>query len=171
MARIDWVQRRLENWARWYDRMHSGGLGFASQAAFLTEAVDCDRSNEAHIPVDEVEASVTNDAVEALKLGYGHLHQTLRLYYIKGQGIKQTARTMRRAESTIKAQLAQADGLLAVWFTERKRQQEARSAEFRARQDAARPAKLQGVELPPLLAPVSRGKPVRSKLKLRSFTS
>jgi hypothetical protein len=35
MARIDWVQTRLENWARWHASMNGGGLGFATQAAFL----------------------------------------------------------------------------------------------------------------------------------------
>lgn len=164
MARIDWVQHRLENWTRWHATMNGGGLGFATQAAFLNEAVDCDGRQEARIPIDEVEASITNDAVEALKLGHGHLHQTLRLFYLKGEGIKGTARTMRRAESTIHAQLGQADALLATWFTERKRRKEAEGEALRKQIEAARPAYTM-VALP---APPKRK---RGTLKLRGFTT
>jgi hypothetical protein len=149
MARIDWVRWRLENWARWHATMNGGGLGFATQSSFLSEAVDCDQQLQARIPTDDVEASITNDAVEALKLGYGHLHQTLRLYYLKGEGIKGTARIMRRAESTIHTQLAQADALLATWFSERKRRQDEAAAQLRAKIEAARPAYTR-TELPPV---------------------
>lgn len=143
MARIDWVHHRLENWARWHATMNGGGLGFASQAVFLSEVVDCDRQLQARIPIDEVDGGVTHEAVEALKLGHGHLHQTLRLYYLRGEGIKGTARMMRRAESTIHAQLGQADALLATWFNERKRRKEGEAARLRQQIEAARPASLQ----------------------------
>ena len=160
MARIDWVQHRLENWARWHSTMNGAGLGFASQAAFLREAVDCDGRPEARIPIDEVEASITNDAVETLKLGYGHLHQTLRLYYLRGEGIKGTARMMRRAESTIHMQLARADALLAAWFAERKRRKEAEGQALRQQIEAARPSYTRI----PLAEPV---KPIRTRRTLK----
>jgi len=121
VARIEWVQQRLDNWALWATKRDAGGLGFAPSSIFANGPAARGGSNEAVVPVDELDAAVTNDAVESLKLGHGHLYQTLRLYYLKGQGIKQTARTMRRAESTIHAQLAQADQRLALWFQERRR--------------------------------------------------
>jgi hypothetical protein len=68
---------------------------------------------------------------------------------------------MRRAESTIKAQLAQADALLAAWFADRKRRKEAEGAELRRKIEAARPAYL-SVPLP---------EPKRRTLKLGGFTS
>ena len=74
---------------------------------------------------------------------------TVCLYYLKGQGIKQTARTMRRAESTVKANLVQADQLLALWFNERRRRKDAEAQALRAQIEAARPAKLADVVLPP----------------------
>lgn len=165
MARIDWVQTRLDNWARWHATMNGGGLGFATQSAFLNDPAGSDGVQEARIPIDEIEGSITNDAVEDLKLGYGHLHQTLRLFYLKGEGIKGTARIMRRAESTIKAQLAQADALLAVWFTERKRRKEAEAQRLRQQIEAARPAHTRSV-LPEAVKPVRK----RGTLKLRGFT-
>lgn len=160
MARIEWVRLRLENWALWHERGRGGGLGFATQAAFLSDVAMRDQPLEARIPVDEVEASVTHLAVEGLKLGHGHLHQTLRLYYLKGLGIKGTATTMQRAESTIKAQLAQADHLLAVWFNARAERQRQVAAQVRQQIEAARPVKL----LAPLPEPPKRK---RRTLKLK----
>lgn len=166
MARIDWVQRRLENWARWHATMNGGGLGFATQAVFLTEAVDCDGRQEARIPIDEVEAGVTHEGVEGLKLGHGHLYETLRHIYLRGEGIKQTARIMRRAESTIKAQLAQADALLAAWFAERRRRKAEEAEALRRQIEAARPAYAR-LPLPEPDKPALK----RGTLKLRSFTT
>lgn len=150
MARIDWVEQRLRNWALWHERGAGGGLGYATQSAFLADVAGRDQRAEAWIPVDEIEAAVTHEAVEGLKLGHGHLHMTLHLFYLHGLGIKDTARAMQRAESTIKAQLAQADHLLAAWFIERKRRKDAEAAALRQQIEAARPAKLAApLALPP----------------------
>ena len=118
MARIEWVRLRLSNWALWKERESSGGLGWHSQAAFLAEA-STDRYRESIIPVDDVDASLTNTAVESLKLTRSHLYLTLQYIYPQGKGVKQTARIMGRAESTIKAQLDEADRALQEWFNAR----------------------------------------------------
>ncbi len=114
MARIDWIKYRLENWALWKVRGMSGGLGFATQSVLLASMVDCDR--EIPLPVDEIDAEKMDRAVESLRNGKGHLHMTLQLHYIKGLGIRDVARQMARAESTIKANLEQADHALSAWF-------------------------------------------------------
>jgi len=117
MARIEWVKQRLENWALWKEREVHSGLGFAKQSVLLSDAVD--RYREASIPVDSVDAALTNTAVESLRDGRSHLYMTLQLIYIAGIGIRETARRMARAESTIKAHLEQADHALSQWFGER----------------------------------------------------
>jgi hypothetical protein len=128
MARIEWVKQRLENWALWKARDGAGGLGFSATTSFLHE-VDTSRYRESRIPVDEVDASVTEEAIEALKFERSHIYHTLHFIYLHGLGIKETARQMQRAESTIKAQLDQADTILSVWFADRKRRgEEARAA-------------------------------------------
>lgn len=116
MARIEWVKHRLDNWALWKVREASGGLGWATQSVLLANLVDCSR--EIPLPVDEIDAEKTNQAVESLKLGKGHLHMTLQFIYIRGIGIRETARQMSRAESTIKANLDQADHALSAWFAD-----------------------------------------------------
>jgi hypothetical protein len=114
MARIEWVKQRLENWALWKERERSGGLGFSTQSVLLSDPVD--RGREMPLPVLEIEAEQTNQAVESLKLGRGHLYVTLQYIYIKGVGVKEAARRMSRAESTIKANLEQADHAIRLWF-------------------------------------------------------
>ncbi len=124
MARIEWVKLRLNNWALWKDREQSGGLGWHSSAAFLADTGTIDRYRESVIPIDDVDASVTNTAVESLRPTRPHLYETLQCIYPMGLGIKETCRRMARAESTIKAQLEQADRALADWFTNRSEQQQ-----------------------------------------------
>jgi hypothetical protein len=117
MARIEWVKHRLENWALWKDREGRGGLGYATSSVLLAEAID--RYREAVLPIDDVDASVTNTAVESLRNGKSHLYMTLQLIYVAGVGVRESARRMGKAESTIKANLDQADHALSQWFGER----------------------------------------------------
>ena len=123
--RIEWVKTRLNNWALWKAREAGGGLGFASQSSFLRE-VDSSRYRESIIPIDECDASETNEAVESLKAPRPHLYACLHAIYIKDTGIKGAAWQLNKAESTIKTQLEQADQALAQWFNERNERQAAK---------------------------------------------
>lgn len=118
MARIEYIKHRLDNWAKWKARDQGGGLGWASQAAFLNE-YSSDRYREARIPIDDVDASVTDQAVEALLPDHAHLYRTLQCIYPHGLGIRETARREGVAESSIKARLDAADRALQLWFAAR----------------------------------------------------
>lgn len=121
MARIEWVKHRLNNWALCKERESRGGLGFATRSVLLSEPSGGYRDST--MPVDEIDASVTNTGVEALRLPRSHLYMTLQHIYIQGLGIKETSRRMARAESTIKANLDQADHALSEWFGDRAEKQ------------------------------------------------
>lgn len=118
MARTEWVKLRLDNWALWKDRESRGGLGFATQAAFLKE-VSSDRYRESIVPCDEVDASVTDQAVESLRMSRPALYQVLQLYYIKGCGVQGVMRAVGCARATVHANLDQADRAIARWFSDR----------------------------------------------------
>lgn len=135
MARIDWIKLRLENWARWHAQRGSGGLGYPSQTSFARFVVD-GGTREAVIPVNDIDASETEDAVNSLRLRKSHLYLTLVHIYVNNWDIKRTAKVLVKAESTIKAHLAQADHALAAWFNER---QELRRAREQARQGGFTP--------------------------------
>jgi hypothetical protein len=112
------VHFRLMNWALWKARESGGGLGYRTQASFLVEA-STDRYREAVIPVDEVEAGVTNQAVDSLKGARQHLWDTLQCIYPLALGVNATSRRLGCAPSTVKARLDQADAALAQWFRDR----------------------------------------------------
>lgn len=123
MARIEWVKQRLENWSRWYLQRESGGLGYPSQTAFARLAAHGSRAENV-IPIDNIEASITDDAVQSMQFTHPHLHVTLRAFYIDGVGVNETARRVQRARSTVLGHLALADQVLSAWFNARARQRE-----------------------------------------------
>ena len=126
MARIKHIQRRLENWAIWSSRCAGGGRGFATKSVLASEVWSRGSYNNVPIPVFEEEAAETDKAVSALKLGKGHLFVTIDCIYLKDLGVRATAQRMQRAESTIKAQLEQADHAIAAWLDAKAEEQERR---------------------------------------------
>lgn len=128
MARIEWVRERLENWARWAVQREGGALGYPRQSAFARLAGKGRRA-EAVIPIDDVDAALTDEAVNALRWDRPHLYLTLQCIYVQGREIRETAQVLGRAPSTISAHLEQADQALAVWFRARaERMRELRGA-------------------------------------------
>lgn len=117
MARIEWVKLRLNNWALYKAREAGGGLGFATRSALLREPSGGYR--ESVIPVDDVDAALTNQAVESLKPGRVHLYDTLHCIYLKDTGTKGAAHHLGCAPSTVNERLCRADVALAQWFRER----------------------------------------------------
>lgn len=132
MARIDWVKQRLDNWARWKEREQSHGLGFYRQSPFLRMAVDGSGYRDLAIPVDDVEARDTDEAVQALLGEHAHLHRTLVLIYLEDSGIRNAAQRLACAESTVKARLEQADHHIATFLRMKAQAKEAKEQAARA---------------------------------------
>jgi hypothetical protein len=130
MARIDWVRTRLENWARWARNSESGALGYPRQSAFARLGPSSQVWG-ASLPVDSLDASLTDQAVQSLRFTHSHLWLTLKHHYIEGYEIKRVALRLCVADSTVKARLETADALLARWFEDR-----ASNARVRAKGDA-----------------------------------
>ncbi len=121
MSKIDWVETRLLNWARWKAAEASGGLGYAS-ASMLTERVDQSRYRESVIPVDSVEADVTEQAVKALPPDLG---RTVYLLYVQDSGVKQGAKLLGIGERAVAQRVDTAHAALARWFSDRLERQRA----------------------------------------------
>lgn len=115
MARLDWVHKRLQEWGRWRTQRESSGLGYPKQSAFARLAPSGGGWGSA-VPVDSVEASRTEEAVRSLLLSRSHLYRALELIYVRQVGIRAAALQMGRAESTVKANLEQADHAIAAWL-------------------------------------------------------
>lgn len=139
MARIKHIQRRLENWAIWSSRGAGGGRGFATRSVLASEVWSRGSYNNVPIPVFEEEAAETDKAVSALKLGKGHLFVTIDCIYLKDLGVRATAQHMQRAESTIKAQLEQADHFIDAWLQAKAEEAERKRVAARASDQAMKP--------------------------------
>ena len=85
MASIEWVQRRLENWARWSAERAGTSLGYPRATAF-TRAAAAPRHAEARnsFPVNSIEAARTEEAVQQLRFIRGILHAAVTWHYVRG---------------------------------------------------------------------------------------
>jgi predicted DNA-binding protein YlxM (UPF0122 family) len=158
MARIEYIKRRLDNWALYRARMNDGGLGFKDRNPLAAWAEDVWTRTSYHgasIPHFDQEAEEIEQAVQALKLGKGHLYVTLDFYYLRDLGVNECARRMRRAVSTVHSQLDQADRWIDAWLRNLAEEKQARRVQLadnakaqqqaRVVRDAAKDAKAQAV--------------------------
>lgn len=118
MARIEWVKQRLENWARWSQQSESGALGYPKQSAFARMGPSGGR-NEGMVPVSDLEASETDDAVKSMQFTQSHLYLVLLLTYARALPRHVVARRLCKAESTVSRNLEDADRVIARWLDDK----------------------------------------------------
>lgn len=119
MARIEWIEQRLRNWAEW--RMRAGGGGALGYAAVNLGAADNGGRRgyvEASVPVLEVDAELTERAVRAL---LPELRTAVQAWYLRNGNKEQAAWRAGCAASTMFARIELAHVRLAAWFAERDR--------------------------------------------------
>jgi hypothetical protein len=135
MARIEWVDQRLLNWARWVASGGSGVLGYAG-----VNLADADAGRDGYasatIPISDVEASETNDAVERLP---SELKATIAEVYLGSGGIKDKLKRLACSEATLHRRVDQAHRLLADHFTAQDDKRRAERARVEALQRSVRP--------------------------------
>lgn len=135
MARTEWIDQRLQNWARWRLNRGGGMLGFAS-VNLADPNAGRDGYIEAPIPTSDVEASETEAAVQRLP---SELRRTVIEHYIERGTIDDKLKRLCVAKATHYKRLDQADRLLAEHFTARLDRARAERARVEALQAAARP--------------------------------
>ncbi len=138
MARIEWVEQRLQNWARWALNRGSGVLGYAGVNLATAAVVTRDPYAEVPIPISDIEASETDDAVQRLP---SELKATVLELYLGVGGIKDKLRRLACAESTLHRRVAQAQRMLADHFTAQDDKRRAERARVEALQRSVRPGK------------------------------
>lgn len=117
MARIDWIEHRLLNWARWKSRSGGGALGYARVPLGVAAPATRDAYAEAPIPVNDIEAGATDDAVHRLP---SELKAAVVEYYTGQGGEMDHLRRLCCAKATMYARIDRAHRLLADHFTARK---------------------------------------------------
>lgn len=116
MARIEWVDARLWNWARWKHGARSGGLGYAS---VNMSGVLSDRNPEPRIPINDDEACTTEAALKTL---LPEVQRVVEEYYLRPGPVETIARDLGIGLSTLHARMDRAHRGIAQWIGERERQ-------------------------------------------------
>ncbi len=143
MARIDWIEQRLQVWARWV--LTRGGGGVLGYAGVNLADSDAGRSGyaSAAVPLLEAEAADTDAAVQ--QLTPTGLRLTVAEYYAGRGGIADKAARLCCAEATVYARLDQAHRQLAAHFVALSARRKEERARVEALQQQAR-QRLQGVD-------------------------
>ena len=136
MARIDWVEERLQVWARWKIARGDGQMGFAR--ADLGSA-NAGRSGyaTAAIPLLEVEAAETDEAVA--KLYPGGLRLSVTEYYCGRGGLDEKLARLCCAKATLMHRIDQAHQQMAEHFRIVREKRQAERARVEALQRGSFP--------------------------------
>ena len=128
MAKIEDIERRLRNWARWRLTQGAGPLGYAAVRPDGNEAGVRTPYEDAPIPTNGIEASETEDAVRRLP---SELKRAVEVYYVEGRSERDMLRRLCVTKSTMHARIDQAHRALQEHFTARldKARQERRRVE------------------------------------------
>lgn len=118
MARLEDIERRLLNWARWTHGAGSGGLGYGST---WNATASGSTYREAIIPTFDHEASITDMAVRALD---ERLQATIKQVYLTGDSPAIDARRLGCSQATVKARVWDAHRRINAWLMDRKAMQD-----------------------------------------------
>lgn len=111
---------KLKNWGDWMRRRDEGGTGWGNSVLAGMMAKTTRSEYTAVIPVDEIDASKTDSAVNSL---LPELRKVALLWYVKGLSIRQMAREIGCSTTTVPVRVEQVRHGVAIWFRE---QEEAR---------------------------------------------
>lgn len=135
MARIEWIEYRLLNWARWKLSQGGGVLGFSAMNWTDPTAVR-EPYAEVPIPTNEIEASETDTAVQRLPV---ELQRTVVEHYTGKSMIKDQLKRLAVTRPTLYARIDQAHVLLARYFNDRRERQDRERQRVDGLVGAARP--------------------------------
>lgn len=136
MARIEWVEHRLQNWARWQLCRGGGVLGYAQVQ--LASGVNAGRDGyvTAAIPISDVEASETDTAIG--RLNPPGLALTVREVYAGAGGLRDKAQRLCCSEATVHARVDQAHKQLAAFFLDAEQRRKVERARVEQLQEGKR---------------------------------
>lgn len=138
MARIEWIEQRLLNWARWKLGADGGSMGYAGVDLTSPTPGVRDPYAEAAIPTNAIEAGDTDEAVE--RLHPGELRATVLEYYVGAGTYTDKLRRLVCSKATMYARIDQAHRQLAEHFSARRDRQQAERVRVERLQQAQRPA-------------------------------
>ena len=148
MARVEWIEQRMQNWVRWKVASGSGALGYASVNLSNAE-MPREPYAEAPIPTSDIDASEVDDAVNRLP---SELRATVLVHYVGVPQVRKSGfvdyrastfderlRHLAIAKPTLHARIDRAHRMLAEHFMARQDKQRAERARVEGLRDERRP--------------------------------
>lgn len=138
MARIEYIEHRLRNWARWICMLGTSS-GSLSSVDLTQERVD--KSGGGYdantvVPIDDAEATETQRAVAALD---SELRDVIEAVYVKTSSAAKAARKLGVAEATVHGRVERAHYRLQGWFSARDEAARRERERVEALRDSIRP--------------------------------
>lgn len=119
----EWLRARLDNWARWVVQRETGALGWSRQSPLIGWMPSAGVV-EARIPIDDVGAGETEQALQGLRLVNGTWWRALQCVYVgdpmadkrrrRPMGHAEIARVMGVTDRAVRNWLSAAMDHLAV---------------------------------------------------------
>ena len=119
-TKIEWVEAKLQEWARWRLAGGGGALGYAA-VPLCGETLSGggrDGYRESVIPTSDVDASETDDAIHTLP---SELRATVECFYLGAGTQVEKLRRLCIAKQTMADRIGKAHRLLCAYFTDRQR--------------------------------------------------
>lgn len=138
MARIEWVEMRLLNWARWRLMRGMGPLGYAG--VDLTDPTPTTRDPyvDAPVPTNSIEAADTDAIIKTLE---PELRDTVVAWYLRRDGLAGALRQLGIGERALHQRIERAHRRLADAINDRQDRARQERARVEALQEAARPGR------------------------------
>ncbi|WP_313369181.1 hypothetical protein [Achromobacter animicus] len=115
LQRIPWVRERLDQWGVW-QLVGSSRFG-GSVLARLADAVAQGGRKRSHVPIDNIECGITDDAVARLPQ---ELKAAVLTWHTSEGTLEGIAEELGITKITLQRRLAQADLRIDEWFRARK---------------------------------------------------
>lgn len=115
MAKIESIERRLLNWARWRAGLARGGLGYA-KSSYEERVGGEGYDSQAVVPTIDCDASETEDAVASLM---PDLKKAVEVVYLDARGMAWYTKRLGLTESGVRARIWDAHHKLARWFADK----------------------------------------------------
>lgn len=138
MARIEWIEQRLRNWARWRLSQGIGVLGYASvQLGDALLEAPGEGYDAAPVPISDLDASETHQAISKLSL---QLQETLEVQYLANISFDRKLQRLGIAKQTFSDRIDTAHRQLASHFTDKHQRSKDERARVEALREGMRPA-------------------------------
>jgi hypothetical protein len=137
VARIEWIEQRLVNWARWRLSSGIGMLGYASieLGDALLEGKG-EGYDAAPVPLSDIDGSETQQAIDKLS---PDLKATIEQQYLANVPLDRKLRRLGIAKQTFYDRIDSAHRALAGFFTDKSERQKAERKRVEQLREAMRP--------------------------------